>query len=272
MPNDGRLPVSVQSLTLSGVGASCSGLKNEKFAALAQAGHKRPMTIVLRLLLAGAAFCLGACSELSDLLDTEKSTQEKVDIAKKEGAQLASEVGSHGKEAMATAMDQVKKAIREAGVQPADPVPFRQLQKLLPAELSGAKQSGLEGQTSGAMGLKISKVRAEYKTEETRLTVKILDAAGTPMAKAFASAWEQVEIDKESTEGYERTLKYQGHPALEKLRSQGPHSKFKVVIAKRFLVELDGQGVPMKALKKALGQLDLSKLEKMKDVGSKKSP
>jgi hypothetical protein len=37
---------------------------------------------------------------------------------------------------------------------------------------------------------------------------------------------------------------------------------------KRYSVDISGQGVDMKALEQSLGQIDLARLESMKDVGA----
>ena len=55
----------------------------------------------------------------------------------------------------------------------------------------------------------------------------------------------------------------------EKSRKDG-RNEYDVVIGERFIVAAKGQGIDMSALKSAVGSLDLSKLEGMKDVGVQK--
>ena len=43
-----------------------------------------------------------------------------------------------------------------------------------------------------------------------------------------------------------------------------------MVIGKRFMVDVSGRGVDMPAMKKAMDQINLAKLESMKDAGAKK--
>jgi len=43
--------------------------------------------------------------------------------------------------------------------------------------------------------------------------------------------------------------------------------EYTVVVGNRFLVEVDGHGVDMPTMKKAMEQINLAKLESMKDVG-----
>ncbi len=53
----------------------------------------------------------------------------------------------------------------------------------------------------------------------------------------------------------------------EKYDNPGKHGVLTAMIAKRYQVELTGDGVDMGTLEKALGSVDLSRLEAMKDQG-----
>jgi hypothetical protein len=56
----------------------------------------------------------------------------------------------------------------------------------------------------------------------------------------------------------------------EKSSKRTGRSEFTVVVASRFVVSAKGRGVDVDALKRAVTDIDISKLEGMKDVGVKK--
>jgi hypothetical protein len=154
-----------------------------------------------------------------------------------------------------------------------DPVDFRQLKEMLPDQVAGIERSDASGEKGGAMGMTMSKATGTYRETEgearrsVRLTITDFGALQGMAAMGFA--WMQVEIDRESDDGYERTSEFEGHPAHEKFTRNGERSdaELQVVVAKRFLVEADGDNVPMEDVKEALKSVDLAKLQEMKDVG-----
>jgi hypothetical protein len=54
----------------------------------------------------------------------------------------------------------------------------------------------------------------------------------------------------------------------EKFDSKARKGDLSVMLAKRFQVEITGDGVDMSSLEQALGQVDLAHLESMKDQGA----
>ena len=56
----------------------------------------------------------------------------------------------------------------------------------------------------------------------------------------------------------------------EEISKRGGDNEYTVVLASRFVVSARGQGVPIEALRSAVGSLDLAKLESMKDAGAQK--
>jgi hypothetical protein len=75
-----------------------------------------------------------------------------------------------------------------------------------------------------------------------------------------AAGLAMVEIDREDDRGYERTTKLNGYKAFEKWNVRNEHAEFKILVADRFYVELDGMKLPMDVVKAAGAALDLGKL------------
>lgn len=153
-----------------------------------------------------------------------------------------------------------------------DPVDFRELKTFLPESLSDLPRTNSEGEKGGAMGVIMSSATGTYESEDNnraRVTIKITDMGTLQGAMMLGNAWLMTEIDKESDTSYERTTRYEGNPAYEKFDRRGERTsgKMQTVVGKRFLVEVEGRDVEMEVIKKAMDQLDLNRLDSMKEVG-----
>ena len=81
-----------------------------------------------------------------------------------------------------------------------------------------------------------------------------------------AMGWAMADIDREDDNGYEKTTKYKGQKAYEKFNTQDQNGSIEVLIAQRFMISVNGNGVSMDEIKKALDKIDISKLESMKEL------
>lgn len=151
-----------------------------------------------------------------------------------------------------------------------NPVDFRELKALLPEKIAELKRTSASGEKTSAMGINISKAEADYRDDQTnkRIDVEITDLGSVSGLTAFASyGWYMTDIDKETEDGYEKTFIYKGHKGFEKYNNKYQDGEVSVLVAKRFIVELNGNNVSMDELKSALDLIDISKLESMKDFG-----
>ena len=74
--------------------------------------------------------------------------------------------------------------------------------------------------------------------------------------------------DSESDAGYERDVTLGGRTVHEKFTRASGHGELQIIVAKRFEVDVDGDNVDMESLHQALSQVDLGRLEGMKDAGA----
>ncbi len=152
-----------------------------------------------------------------------------------------------------------------------EPVDFRSLRDLLPSTLAGLPRAEATGEKTGAMGMTISKAEAEYHGDGgPSLDVTITDmGALRGMGMISMAAWTMAQVDKETSDGFERTTKYNGHPAYEKFSGSesSRNGNIQVVVASRFLVEVEGNDMDFKDIKSALESLPIRKLAGMKDEG-----
>jgi hypothetical protein len=161
-------------------------------------------------------------------------------------------------------MKEVQKNIEEG--QKYEVVDFRDLKALLPESLGDLNRTNAQGEKNGTMGFTISKAEADYYNEDNSksLNIEITDLAGASgFAGLAAWGWAMVDIDKETETGYEKTTKYKGHKAYEKYDNDPLYGSLEVLVSGRFMVNIDGNNVPMETIQSALDEIDIAKLESM---------
>ena len=167
---------------------------------------------------------------------------------------------------MAEAMKKMGEAM--SGGEEVEAVDFRELKKLLPEELPGKKMVDASGEKTSSFGMNVSKAEAEYSSGNGEsINIEILDMGSMKGITAFTSlAWTMAEFDRETESGYERTTTYNDYKAFEEYNNDTKRGEIQLMVAERFLVQVDGYNVPMEDLKDALDKIDLKKLESMKAV------
>ncbi len=148
-------------------------------------------------------------------------------------------------------------------------VDFRELKALLPDSLPGMKRTDSAGQRTTAFGIKVSTAEGTYRNERGgTINIKITDMGSLKALTAIvAFGWAVVEIDRETDTGYEKTTTFAGHRAHEQYDKRGRTGELQVLVADRFVVEVEGHDVTIDVVKDALGKIDLRKLEGMQTKG-----
>jgi hypothetical protein len=134
------------------------------------------------------------------------------------------------------------------------------LQALLPGTLAGLSRASVESSSAGAGGVGASRAEARYGEGERSVTLEITDMAAMGGLAALGSAF-NVESSRTTETGYERIGTVDGRMTTEKWDSGSREGTYGVVIASRFLIEAEGHGVDMDALKAAVGGIDAAALE-----------
>ncbi len=200
------------------------------------------MRTLLRNLLLASLLPMLACS------DTPGTTADQEDSNANEPTKEITE-----------AIQQVQ--AQTAQLQEGEPLPFRELQEVLPKKLNGLDRTSKSGQTNGAMGFKISQAEAKYQaTDGKYIEVEIFDTGGLQMGLMSMAAWASLEMDKEDDNGYERTSTIQGFKAFEKYNKRNQRSELSLLVKERFVVKATGKNMEMKTLKAAVKDLPLQKL------------
>jgi hypothetical protein len=164
-------------------------------------------------------------------------------------------------ETMATAMGGGKRY---------EPVGIDQLKPLIPEKFAGLPRTGQSAEKGGMAGLQMSKAEGQYDDGSGRqVELEVTDTGGAAGLMGLAG-WMNVQGERESDGRIERTRREGGRTIHEQFSKRDGDSEFTMVLGDRFVVSARGQGVPIEALRSAVGSLDLAKLESMKEVGAVK--
>jgi hypothetical protein len=154
-----------------------------------------------------------------------------------------------------------------SGGRKVDPVDFKTLKTLLPDTLPDMPRTNAEGSSQTAMGVKGSSASGTYQgAGNSQVQIKIADIAGVSGLVDMAGAMVQ-DANSESDTGYERTTTVGGRLLHEKYEKASKHGDITLIVAKRFAVDVEGDGVEMGTLEHDLGAIDLDRLDSMKDQG-----
>jgi Yip1 domain len=153
------------------------------------------------------------------------------------------------------------------GDHPKAAVDFKSLTPLLPASLPGMKRVAASGEAQGAIGIKTTSANGTYQGGNGTVKVEISDMSALSGLMGMAGALVE-STTSESDSGFERNKSIGGYSAHEKYDAPNKHAELSITVAKRYQVDLTGDGVDMSTLENDVGQIDLSRLEAMKDQGS----
>ena len=186
---------------------------------------------------------------------------------------LAACGGDKGPDATANPLSQITSAVSQmekmtqgmtasANRKPVPPVNFKVLIDYLPQEVEGMKAGAPKGET-GTMGeWQYSQAEARYRSEDGKQSAKVglFDYAHIPMLYAPIQMMLKMNMNKESTEGFERSTKIGDFPAYEKWTTAGEENEVTILVADRFVVTTTTRGLGENSAKKIAERIDLKGL------------
>ncbi|MGD9489512.1 MAG: hypothetical protein AB7W47_15950 [Calditrichaceae bacterium] len=210
------------------------------------------------IFLAVAMFAFSGCGKTQEEKMAEQAAKQMEEAAKKM---------AENADDMSKAMEKMGEAF--SGGESVEPVSFKDLKALLPESLPGMERTSATGEKTSAMGIKVSEANGEYQSDDGSLIeIKIMDMGSMSGFAAMATyAWTMTEFERESDTGYERTTKISGYKAFEEYNSDDKYGKIQILVGDRFIVEIEGNGVEMEALKEAAKKINLGKLFDMRTEG-----
>ena len=203
--------------------------------------------------------------------EPEKTAEEKAaDKISNALSDLKKDLGETTKDMegdLGDAISQISDAVKDINIEGASnkkPVNFRKLKELIPERVNGFERTKSGGESTGAMGFKVSTVEATFEKGDQRIEIDLVDAGGMGSAFMGMAAWSLIEVDKENESGFERTTTHKGHKAFEKCNNG--RCEFSIFIAKRFLLTAKGRNVEIDDLHDIIDDIGIDELEDMKDT------
>ena len=171
----------------------------------------------------------------------------------------AGDKAAKGMEDFAKAMQGMASAMGGGGGKTADPVSFRDLQTAFP-EVSGWSMNKPKGERMTSP-VAFSQTETRYKNGDQEIEVKIVDSAFNQILVAPWAMFLTAGYEKETDDGYEKSTTVSGNPGFEKWNSSRKDGELNIVVAKRFLVSVEGDHLSdVKQLHDFAAKVDFAKL------------
>jgi hypothetical protein len=144
------------------------------------------------------------------------------------------------------------------------------LKPFVPETLAGLKRTQVSAERNGAMGMQVSTAHASYASDDgSRLELEITDLGSAKGLMGLAGL-ANVEADKQTDHGYDKTYKRDGRLIHEEWDTRNKHGEYSIVLGERFSVKVSGHAESIDQIKSAVAGLNLAGLEALKDQGVKK--
>ncbi len=128
----------------------------------------------------------------------------------------------------------------------------------LPDALLGMARTDLQGQQSQFFGLGISTAEAAYGEGDRKLAINLIDTGGAGNVLASLAGWADMKVNKESEDGYERSVVIDGQKAYERYSKADQSGELLVLAGDRLIISLSGKGIGPDDLQKCLRKIRLN--------------
>jgi hypothetical protein len=212
--------------------------------------------IMRQLWLLGLVIAVGAAPA-----GCGKSEQERKVEEAQQAAEKAAEDMARGFEGLARAMEGVAKSGAEGAA--AEPVSFRDLETALP-DVPGWTRDAPRGERMTSP-IPFSQAEADYASGGARVEARIVDSAFNQLLMAPWAMFLTAGYERETSDGYERSVQIDGHPGFERWESANRSGELNLVIARRFLVTIEGHDIDdPKVLRDFADRIDKGRLAALK--------
>lgn len=155
-------------------------------------------------------------------------------------------------------------AAAKRNIEPSDP---EVLKTLLPATAAGYPRTALRAGSLGSNGVSGISAEAGYAKGDGTYTLTITDLGAAGALAGIATAF-NVESSTESGRRYDKIGQTaEGRMTTESYDNASKHGSYGVLVAERFMVQAEGDAVPMDSLKAAVSAIDLARLEGLAKAG-----
>jgi hypothetical protein len=166
----------------------------------------------------------------------------------------------------AQAMGAVMGALAGSDGTPVEALAADTLKAFVPDTLGGLARQSISAERNAMFGMQVASAKARYGEGERELRLEITDSAGAAGLMALAG---MANVEQSSEEGTrsERTGQENGRMVHEQWDTATGSGEYSVVLGKRFLVKLEGGAQSLQELKAAVGELELARLESLRNEG-----
>lgn len=200
-----------------------------------------------KLLYTSLVLSLIACKKEENKAENSGGIMDKIEAVKNTGKVMGS-------------VDDFQKNIETLSKK--TPVTNDELKASIPENLLGLPRTEITVGNMSAM--KISSAEAEYKNEEKRIGINIMDGAGEAGSSVISLLALSLNADMEKTteNGFEKTVKIGDSKALVTQRNSDgtTYSEIKTVLKNRYMVDISGDGFTVDELTKALSEIGINSL------------
>jgi hypothetical protein len=147
-------------------------------------------------------------------------------------------------------------------------LPADTLKAFVPATLGGLPRSSISAERNAMLGMQVATAQARYGEGDRRVELEIVDSGGAAGLMALAG-WANIEQSKEEGSRTERTGRENGRMVHEVWDGEAKRGEYSLVLGNRFLVKVEGQAGALADLRAAAGEVDLARLEGLRNEGVK---
>lgn len=148
--------------------------------------------------------------------------------------------------------------------EPVEPVDFRVLRDLIPAQVAGLEETDRGGERNQMGNFTLVNAKADFQgSNRERISIEITDVGGAPGLNMLGLGMMMMEIDRESTSGFERTGTRNGHRMHEKFDTNRGQGEKTVLVQQRFIVKVSGRSTSPERIDEALRGVNIGELERL---------
>ena len=213
--------------------------------------------------------------ELDGLVNLDNLEQKLKSIERERGEALEDVDWDQVQISLDEAFESLGEAFSEVGTAisggiDVESIEYDELKDVLPSNIRGYNKKNFSGDKVSVFGLNLSVLEQEYESNrgDGTLNITVVDLGSLANAALVGLDWLDLEVKSESSTGYEQTTTIDGYPAFEECdRSYGEDAcSLHVVVAERFVVQLESNKMAMKDIRNVLDKMDIRKLEKLSNA------
>lgn len=141
----------------------------------------------------------------------------------------------------------------------ATPIPAAALQAMLPASIGSFTRGDIESQSGGVGGIAGSHAEGRYTSGDQSFSLSVTDMGAAGALASLGGAM-NMQSNKQTATGYEKTEMVGGAMVNEKWNTDSNSGSYGTMVASRFMVSADGDAPNIDTLKQAVASVDTGKL------------